>query len=86
MGAYDVFPGLGHMEQVTFSTQGSCPGALPPLVGVHTEVCRTKRLWLPPDRVRRILLPHCRAREAGLSSFVCGMKSSTPSSLLPLLS
>ena len=25
--AYDVFLGLGHVERVTFSTQGSCPGA-----------------------------------------------------------
>jgi len=26
--AYDIFPGLEHVERVTFSTQGSCPGAL----------------------------------------------------------
>ena len=27
-GAYDVFPDLGHVERVTFSTQSSCPAAL----------------------------------------------------------
>jgi len=56
MGAYDAFPGLGHMERVTFSTQGSCPGALLALVGVHAEVCRTERLRLPSDRVRISLM------------------------------
>jgi len=29
--AYDIFPGLGQVERVTFSTQGLCPGALPAL-------------------------------------------------------
>ena len=55
MGAYDVFSGLGHVERVTFSTRGSCPGALLALVGVHTEVCPTERLRLSSDRVRRNL-------------------------------
>jgi len=54
-GAYDTFPGLGHVERVTFSTRGSCPGALLTLVGVHTEVCRTECLRLSSDRVRRDL-------------------------------
>ena len=71
MGAYDAFPGLGHVERVTFSTRGSCPGALPALVGVHTEVFRTERLRLSSDRVRRNLTmglscPSFGAREAGL--------------------
>jgi len=54
-GAYSAFPGLGHVERVTFSTRGSCPGALLALVGVHTEVCRTERLRLSSNRVRRNL-------------------------------
>jgi len=54
-GAYDAFPGLGHVERVTFSTRGSCPGAPLALVGVHTEVFRTERLRLSSDRVRRSL-------------------------------
>jgi len=41
------------VERVTFSTRGSFPGALLALVGVHTEVCRTERLRLLSDRVRR---------------------------------
>jgi len=53
--AYDAFPGLGHMERVTFSTRGSYPGALLALIGVHTEVCHTERLRLSSDRVRRNL-------------------------------
>jgi len=78
-GAYDAFPGLGHMERVTFSTRGSRPGVLLALAGVHTEVCRTERLRLPSDRVRRNLTMglSCRsfgAQEAGSfggsSSFV----------------
>ena len=50
------------MERVTFSTRGSCPGALLGLVVVHTEVCRTERLRLSSDRVRRNLTTgFCRA-------------------------
>jgi len=61
-GAYDAFPGLGQVERVTFSTRGSCPGALLALVGVHTEVCRTERLRLSSDRVRcNLTTGFCRA-------------------------
>jgi len=51
-GAYEAFLCLGHVERVTFSTRGSCPGALLALEGVHTEVGRTERLWLLSVRVR----------------------------------
>jgi len=54
-GAYDAFLGLGHVKRVTFSTRGSCPGALFALIGVHTEVCRTERLRLLSVRVQHNL-------------------------------
>ena len=80
-GAYDAFPGVGHVERVTFSTRGSCPGALSALVGVQTEVCRTEHLRLSSDRVRRnlttvfcragvVLVPEKRVLFGGFSLFV----------------
>jgi len=46
------------MERVTFTAQGSCPGAsLASPVGVLTEVCRTEHLRLSSDRVRDLLEP-----------------------------